>query len=97
MTYTHSMDFFVTVDPKIRQKEKEKARKLRASNWWRQQLQAGLCYYCQDRFSADELTMDHKVPMARGGKSSKDNIVTACKACNSAKQHKTAVEFLNEK
>ena len=29
--------------------------------------------------------MDHVVPLARGGKSNKGNIVTACKDCNSSK------------
>ncbi len=40
------------------------------------------CQYC---FSTDELTLDHVMPKSRGGKSTWDNLVTACKRCNSKK------------
>ena len=42
---------------------------------------------------AKELTMDHIVPLARGGKSTKGNVVPACKACNNAKQHLLPMEW----
>ena len=35
---------------------------------------------------AGRLTLDHVVPLIRGGKSVRANIVPACKDCNSAKQ-----------
>jgi hypothetical protein len=35
---------------------------------------------------AGELTMDHVVPLARGGKSTKGNVVPACKPCNNKKK-----------
>ena len=31
--------------------------------------------------------MDHLVPIIRGGKTAKGNVVSSCRACNSAKQH----------
>lgn len=34
---------------------------------------------------ADDLTLDHVVPLARGGSSKRDNLVVACRACNAAK------------
>jgi len=37
--------------------------------------------------------MDHIVPLIRGGKSVKSNIVTACKACNSQKKHLLPIEW----
>ncbi len=75
-------------------KEKEKARALRKTPWWDQQLSLQRCHYCENSFKKRELTMDHKVPIIRGGRSSKSNLVVSCKNCNSVKSHKTDVEFL---
>jgi 5-methylcytosine-specific restriction protein A len=85
--------FYAPIDPKALKKEREKARELRKSNWWLQKLNEGVCYYCQNQFSKTDLTMDHKVPLARGGLSSRNNIVICCKDCNSKKQSKTSVDF----
>lgn len=40
------------------------------------------CQYCGTN---KELTIDHLVPKAKGGKTSWSNLVTACKRCNSKK------------
>lgn len=40
------------------------------------------CQYCG---TSKELTIDHLVPKAKGGKTSWNNLVTACKKCNSRK------------
>ena len=40
------------------------------------------CQYCG---IADDLTLDHVMPKSRGGRTSWDNLVTACKRCNSRK------------
>jgi hypothetical protein len=40
------------------------------------------CQYCGTN---KELTIDHLVPKAKGGKSSWSNLVTACKRCNTKK------------
>ena len=37
--------------------------------------------------------MDHIVPLIRGGKSAKNNIVPACKGCNSRKKHMLPLEW----
>lgn len=66
--------------------ERSKARELRKSRWWKQKLDAGVCYYCGGKFKPIELTMDHLVPLSRGGRSVKNNLVTACKECNSRKK-----------
>ncbi|HQO74272.1 MAG TPA: HNH endonuclease, partial [Candidatus Marinimicrobia bacterium] len=58
-------------DEKHIAREKAKARELRQSNWWKQKIAAGICYYCGKKFKPQELTMDHIVPIARGGKSIK--------------------------
>ena len=74
-------------------REKIKARELRASSWWRQQIGPGLCYYCKNKFSSQELTMDHVIPIARGGKTNKKNCVPCCKECNNKKSYKTVAEL----
>jgi 5-methylcytosine-specific restriction endonuclease McrA len=43
------------------------------------------CQYCNERFPANELTCDHLVPRSRGGRSSWENLVTACGPCNRRK------------
>ena len=37
--------------------------------------------------------MDHIIPVIRGGKSTKNNIATACKDCNNKKKHMLPVEW----
>ncbi len=73
--------------------EKQKARDLRSSPWWKKKIAAGKCYYCGKDFHPSELTMDHKIPLARGGTSEKINIVTACKDCNNKKKYLLPVEW----
>jgi len=45
------------------------------------------CQYCGERFDSHELTFDHVVPRSRGGQTVWDNILMACVACNTRKQH----------
>lgn len=51
------------------------------------------CTYCGTRFGAQQLTLDHLVPLSRGGKTTWDNIVTACKSCNFRKGNATIEEL----
>jgi 5-methylcytosine-specific restriction endonuclease McrA len=79
-------------------KEREKARKLKKTQWWLDLLNKGICTYCQKQFTSKELTMDHIVPLARSGLSTKNNIAVSCKSCNEAKKLNTPVDlYLNEK
>lgn len=73
--------------------ERHKARRLRASQWWKRRLAKGRCHWCEDATPAKELTMDHIVPVARGGKSTKGNVVTACKQCNNKKKQLLPMEW----
>ncbi len=50
------------------------------------------CQYCGQRFRAEELTFDHVVPIAKGGKKTWTNIVTACIRCNNRKSGRTPPE-----
>ena len=81
-------------DEKQIAREKVKAKELRKSNWWKQKLASGICHYCGKKFKPEELTMDHIVPIVRGGKSTKSNVVPACKECNNKKKYLTPVEIL---
>lgn len=74
-------------------RERAKARELRQSPWWKRKRAAGVCHYCGETFPPAELTMDHIVPLARGGRSTKGNLVPACKPCNTEKKNKLAFEM----
>ena len=74
-------------DPIFIARERRKARKLRQEAWWKRKLARGTCYYCQEHFSPKALTMDHIIPLGRGGTSIKINIASACKKCNNAKKN----------
>ncbi len=74
--------------------ERDRAKKLRKSPWWEAKIQKGFCHFCQQTVGAGNLTMDHLVPLARGGKSTRGNIVPACLNCNKKKQLDTPVETL---
>lgn len=85
--------FIVEVSEQEVKREKEKARELRRSQWWKNRLARGLCHYCGNTFAPDELTMDHLVPIVRGGKSTRGNVVPACKECNNRKKYLLPVEW----
>lgn len=93
MTGTQERDWIdIRKDPAHVARERRKARELRESAWWRAQLDRGLCHYCGGKFPPGELTMDHVVPVARGGCSTKGNVVPACAACNATKRCQTPAE-----
>lgn len=81
------VEFYIEVDDAHVRREKAKARELRNSQWWKNKRASGICHYCRRRFPARALTMDHIVPIVRGGHSRKSNLVPCCKACNSSKKY----------
>jgi 5-methylcytosine-specific restriction enzyme A len=81
-------------DPRHVAREKLKAKALRTSQWWRNHIAKGVCAYCQGTFAPNELTMDHVVPLARGGRSIKSNVVPCCQTCNATKKYWTPAEIL---
>ncbi len=50
------------------------------------------CQYCGSKFDVRDLTFDHVIPVAKGGKKNWENIVTACWRCNNKKSGRTPVE-----
>lgn len=49
------------------------------------------CVYCGKK--SKELTQDHVIPLSKGGLHTADNVVPACRPCNSGKKDKTAPMF----
>jgi 5-methylcytosine-specific restriction protein A len=85
--------FYAPQEPDFIRRERAKARALRATQWWRNLLGKGECHHCGKRFPKEALTMDHLVPISRGGRSTKFNIVLSCKSCNSIKKNQTMAEL----
>ena len=50
------------------------------------------CQYCGEVFPTPELTFDHVVPVAKGGRKDWENIVTCCIGCNRRKGGRTPAE-----
>ncbi len=48
-----------------------------------------ICQYCLGQFPEKRLTIDHVVPLSRGGRHEWTNVVTACPPCNNKKGDKT--------
>lgn len=84
---------FDGVDDDELRREKAKARDLRRTRWWQQKLAAGICHYCHRQVPREELTMDHLLPLARGGRSTKNNLVPCCKDCNNRKKSMLPLEW----
>ena len=51
-----------------------------------------LCLYCGELFNPTRLTRDHIMPASRGGETTWENCVTACRDCNQAKDARTPEE-----
>lgn len=64
----------------------EAGRRELLSTW---QRQGRTCFYCTE--PAD--TVDHVVPLIRGGTNYEGNLVPACKSCNSSKSARTVAEW----
>ena len=63
----------------VRDLTRAKWEEIKAAHNW-------LCVYCGSKPA--QLTMDHVIPLSKGGSHTKGNIVPACKSCNSSKGNK---------
>lgn len=50
------------------------------------------CQYCSATPPRKDLTMDHVLPRSRGGKTTWENVTTACQRCNGRKGNRTPAE-----
>nr|WP_239115333.1 HNH endonuclease [Streptomyces sp. SID8499] len=53
-------------------------------------MRTARCVYCD----APGGTVDHVIPLSRGGQHAEGNLVPACKSCNSSKGDKLLIEWL---
>lgn len=53
------------------------------------------CQFCMVKFPAEQLTVDHIIPLAQGGIDELTNYVTACRSCNEKKGCMSMKEFAN--
>ena len=51
------------------------------------------CYYCNNKTDMSKRTLEHLIPLSKGGLHSTNNIVMACKKCNFSKSDKTESEY----
>lgn len=51
-----------------------------------------LCQYCGEKVETKDMTMDHVVPRAQGGRTEWENIVTCCEDCNAKKADRTPAQ-----
>ncbi|MBS0012835.1 MAG: HNH endonuclease [Desulfobacterales bacterium] len=85
---------YIPEEEEIR-REKAKARQLRASQWWKRKCARGVCHWCGKTVAPGDLTMDHVLPLARGGKTTKNNVVPCCKECNIRKKSRMPAQWDN--
>ena len=90
------MDDWVEIGADTRhiKRERAKARELRQTPYYRELFRRGVCHYCGKTFPESELTLDHIVPVARGGRSTRGNLVVCCRKCNQTKGMLTPAEQL---
>lgn len=79
----------------------------KAVDWRRKAAKAqdGRCFYCSAELrepapngtvSHRDCTLDHKLPLSRGGEHHWENVVASCLRCNREKGDKTVEEFKGE-
>jgi 5-methylcytosine-specific restriction endonuclease McrA len=62
------------------------------------QEQNGICIYCRQRFTAELLpTLEHIVPLSKGGDDHPTNVVAACESCNNERGNRNYYAFLRYK
>lgn len=89
---------YAKANPHIGQANKRRRRvahvegyRFTGRDWLQMQRRHGnRCYYCQTKGA---LTMDHVIPIIRGGTHGEGNIVPACSDCNSRKQGRFVMEW----
>jgi 5-methylcytosine-specific restriction endonuclease McrA len=61
----------------------------------RELRKATTCHWCGT--GLDAVTIDHVIPIARGGSHTPDNLVAACLRCNSSKRERLPQEWIHQK
>jgi predicted phage replisome organizer len=79
---------------KIREQNRLRKQKQRLNQKQIKLLQLDNCCYCGKK---DEITIDHLIPLSRGGIDISENCVPSCLKCNMSKSNRDLDIFLNEK
>ena len=90
------LDDYVEIfrDEKHIKRERNKARELKSTPYFQELLRKGICRYCGKQFPKEQLTIDHVVPIVRGGRSTRGNMVVCCLDCNQKKRCLTPAEMI---
>lgn len=56
----------------------------------------GHCQLCGRKISLDSMTLDHVIPLSKGGKDTMENIQSACSICNRMKTDILPMEFMEK-
>ena len=54
-----------------------------------------ICQYCKRKYSRDKLSIEHIIPVSKGGIDDIINYITVCRSCNSSKKDKPLLEYIN--
>ena len=105
----NNYDVRIEVERKARKKNKEKYRPTRNERQLRRarvikektflllkkeiiKLYSDPCFNCK---STKNQSIDHIIPISRGGSHSIGNLITLCRSCNSSKNNKFMIEWKN--
>lgn len=89
VSFTFKLPSVVRLLQMVRLKHRPVVQFTRANIYARDEF---TCQYCAKSFEPEDLTFDHVVPVAQGGKRGWTNIVTACEPCNRRKAARTPEE-----
>lgn len=84
----NSPEHTITVPTVLRLKVYVNVPQRHAPAWTRRGVAArdnNLCAYCGKKCASGDLTIDHVIPLSRGGRSTWGNTVVACRKCNQRK------------
>ncbi len=80
-----------------RAKKKAAEGKISVDEWQARLVEfAFCCAYCLKQLGKD-ITMDHMIPLVKSGTHTIDNVVPACRSCNSQKQRRSILEWFVSK
>jgi 5-methylcytosine-specific restriction endonuclease McrA len=60
-------------------------------------LEMPWCHWCMDSVSYMNMTLDHVIPLSRGGTNARHNLVVACQECNNRKGSWMPDDWLSER
>jgi len=71
--------------PGVSDRHNKRAKRFKENRFRKNQHQR--CYWCSEMLTPDTATVDHKIPLARGGLDNHNNMELACEPCNRSKGH----------